>query len=686
VRIPSFIVLAGCLTWSRKSQIAIEYAYRLRKECPKTWIFWVNAGSSARFELSYRAIAAAVKLPGGDEPKTDILGLVFRWLESDDSGDWLMILDNADDASVFFSQCGAEVPQMGEQMQHTTALSAYLPQNSRGSILVTSRNRDAGFRLGGREDRIVKVERMGEADSKALLRKKLPNDQSTEDEWKGLVEALECLPLAITQAAAYIAVKAPGMTISKYLRYFRHNEKHQVSLLSKDGGDLRRDPEVPNAVVITWQISFDQIKKQNLPAADLLSRMCVLDRQGIPRFLFCQDDDSDALDFEDAIGTLIAFSFVAAEKDGDIFQMHPLVQLSTKKWLEAHGEIEKRKEDVLSLLSDKFPNGEHANWKICEALEPHTRTVLGYLYTPQRCRLERAEILHNSASYARARGNYGRAGDRIKEAIDAREELLGRDNPKTLSSLGLLVSVLNGQGWWKKAEELAVQVMETSKRVLGEEHPDTLKSIQKLSLTYWNQGRSKEAEELEGQVMKTRKRLLGEEHLDTLSSMANLASTYRNQRRLEEAEKLDVQVMKTRKRILGEEHPDMLSSMANLALTYRSQGRWKEAEELEVQVMETSKRVLGEEHPATLVSMNNLAGTWKFQGRHNEAVKLLTECAEVMKDKLGTNHPHAKAVLKTLGHWQSSFPSSADRAPIYNLLLIVTLCLFITLLNIVQTI
>jgi hypothetical protein len=128
------------LTWSRKSQIAIEYAYRLRKEYPKTWIFWVHAGSSARIEQSYRAIAAAVKLPDVDESKTDILGLVFRWLESDDSGDWLMILDNADDASIFFSQRDAEVHQMDDQMQHTTALSAYLLQNSRGSILIIFRN------------------------------------------------------------------------------------------------------------------------------------------------------------------------------------------------------------------------------------------------------------------------------------------------------------------------------------------------------------------------------------------------------------------------------------------------------------------------------------------------------------------------------------------------------------------
>jgi tetratricopeptide (TPR) repeat protein len=471
-----------------------------------------------------------------------------------------MILDNADDASVFFSQRGAEVHQMGDQMPHTTALSAYLPRTSMGLILVTSRNRDAGFRLVGREDRIINVERMGDADSISLLRKKLPNDQSTEDEWKRLVTALECLPLAITQAAAYIAVKAPSMTISKYLGYFHRNEKDQVSLLSKDGGDLRRDPKVPNAVVITWQISFDQIKKQNGRAADLLSRMCLLDRQGIPRFLFCQDDDGDGLDFEDAIGTLIAFSFVVAEKDGNIFQMHPLVQLSTKKWLEVHGEMEKSKEAVLSLLSEKLPNGEHANWEICEALDPHTGTVLGYRYIPQRCRLERAEILHNSAWYAWARGNYGVAGDRIREAIDAREELLGRDDPKTLSSLGLLASLLNDQGRWKEAEALKVQVMEIRKRVLGQEHPDTL------------------------------------------TSMGNLASTYRNQGRWKEAEELDVQVMEIRRRVLGQEHPDTLTSMANLAHTWKSQGRDKEAIDLMKQAERLQSDILGSGHPRTIGS------------------------------------------------------------------------------------
>jgi hypothetical protein len=104
------------------------------------------------------------------------------------------------------------------------------------------------------------------------------------------------------------------MTVSKDLDYFHQNEAVQTSLLGRDGGDLRWDRSVPNAVVITWQISFDQIKTKDPSAATLVSHMSALDRQGIPRFLFCHDD-GDILAFDDAVGTLMGFSFVAAEKD-----------------------------------------------------------------------------------------------------------------------------------------------------------------------------------------------------------------------------------------------------------------------------------------------------------------------------------------------------------------------------------
>jgi hypothetical protein len=144
--------------------------------------------------------------------------------------------------------------------------------------------------------------------------------------------------------------------------------------------------------------------------------MSILDRQGIPKFLICYDDGD--LEFEDGIGTLIEFLFVSSKEADDNFEIHPLVQLSSRKWLKIHKEIEQKKEKILSLLSQKFPNGEYANWTTCEALEPHAQIILRYHYIPRDCRLGRAKILHNSAWFALARGNYGVARGRIQEAAD----------------------------------------------------------------------------------------------------------------------------------------------------------------------------------------------------------------------------------------------------------------------------
>ncbi len=86
---------------------------------------------------------------------------------------------------------------------------------------------------------------------------------------------------------------------------FRRNEANQATLLNKGAKDLRRDPDMPNAVITTWEISFRQISEQHKSAADLLSLMCLFHWQGIPDFLIQDGDDN--LAFVNAMGPLITF-------------------------------------------------------------------------------------------------------------------------------------------------------------------------------------------------------------------------------------------------------------------------------------------------------------------------------------------------------------------------------------------
>ena len=532
-----------------------------------------------------------------------------------------------------------------------------------------------------------------------------------------LATALEFMPLAIVQAAAYISERAPLCSVQQYLEQYQKSDRKKTSLLDREGGQQRRDREAKNSIIITWQISFDHIRQTRPSAANLLSLMSFFDCQGMPKALlkgqseqgdaerdqkehnddeWNSDEDNSSQssqndEFEDDVVALRNFSFISINTDGTTFEMHSLVQLATRKWLEADGQLERWKHQFIRNLCAEFPTGEYENWAVCQALFPHAKSAAAQKPDERDALVDWASILYRAAWYAwkvgngveaetmsieamrvrkrvlgiehedtlwsmvmvgyayNLRGRWDAAEELFVQVMETRKKKLGADHPSTLTSMANLASTYRNQGRWDAAEELEVQVMETFKKKLGADHPDTLTSMANLASTYRNQGRWEEAEKLEVQVMETRKTKLGADHPDTLSSMGNLASTYSNQGRWEEAEKLQVQVMETSKKKLGADHPDTLTSMANLASTYRNQGRWDAAEELEVQVMETSKKKLGADHPDTLTSMANLAFTWKEQGRDAEAIGLMRECVRFRERVLGTSHPDFTSLLKRFG-------------------------------------
>ncbi|KAF2249838.1 TPR-like protein [Trematosphaeria pertusa] len=641
-----------------KSQLAIEHCYRTAEQSPETWVFWAHASNAARLVQSFRDIADQAKVRGRNDLRADVFKLVHDWLRDEKHGKWLLVVDNADDADVL-----SQLPSSSKDAS-LHDLSSYLPPSRHGSVLVTSRTKQAASRLVEKSD-IIQIEPMDDAGARALLNKKL-GDTVNKDGMADLAAALEYMPLALVQAAAYIQKRAPRCSVRQYLEEFEKSDKKKTSLLDYEAGNLRRDGEARNSIIITWQISFDHIRSARQSAADLLSLMSFFDRQGIPEALLrgqggtgegharlrtdeksdeeSEEEDSaseDSIDdgFEDDVSTLRDYCFISVAADVATFEMHRLVQLATQKWLKGQGQLERWKQQFIANLCAEFPTGHYENWGKCQTLLPHAASALAQKPKNEESLMKWALLLYNAAWYVWQRGSVGEVEEMSTRSMKARIRLFGKESAETLSSMAMLGLAKTLKGQWKEAEELEVQVMETSKRVLGEEHPDTLISMGNLASTYWNQGRRKEAEELEVQVIEARKRVLGEEHPHTLISMGNLALTYWNQGRWKEAEELGVQVMETFKRVLGEEHPHTLASMGNLALTYWNQGQWKKAEELEVQVIETRKRVLREEHPDTLASMGNLALTYRNQGQRKKAEELDVQVIEARKRVLGEEHP-----------------------------------------------
>ena len=555
-----------------------------------------------------------------------------------------MVLDNADDIDTFFARPDSTVTES----ESTLPLKDYLPRSSRGLLLITTRDKRMSERLAGRQASIV-VHRMSYPEAQELLKSQTERyDSLNTHDSETLLDALEYIPLAITQAAAFISQNY--ITLTKYMEMFCTNDSEVQDLLDEDLGDLRRDSESQNSIIRTWKLSFDLIREQKPRAAEMLSLMAVLDRQGIPENLL-QNDTDRPVDITTALGTLQAFSLISAGGDGRGYELHRLVQLATRKWLEMQGTTRKWQEKALLVVADMFPNGNFETWKACESLSPHAEAVIQYRNTIETYPEQFSDLLRNVAYYNLQQGRYEIACKRGLAAYEVLERIFGLEHPSTLRSMNNLAQIYHKQARWDEAEKLQVQVIETRLRVLKAEHPDTLSSMNNLALTYQRQGRWDEAEKLQVQVMETSLRVFKAEYPHTLTSMNNLALTYQRQGRWDDAEKLEVEVMEASLRALKAEHPDTLTSMNNLALTYQKQGRWDEAEKLQVQVFETKLRVLKAEHPSTLTSMNNLAHTFKRQDRHSEAIALMENVVGLRTKRLGANHPDTIDSDRWLKKW-----------------------------------
>ncbi|KAJ4330285.1 hypothetical protein N0V87_010130 [Didymella glomerata] len=144
-----------------------------------------------------RSIGSLRNLSGIADDNADVKKLVQQALSSEDAGDWLMIVDNADDHEILLSKANSGSEPM--------RLSDYLPRSDRGVILFTTRSRKVAEALT--PSSVLRLDDMSKGEARQLLRQRtteqaLCSDETAVDE---LLEVLTCLPLAIVQAAAFMS-------------------------------------------------------------------------------------------------------------------------------------------------------------------------------------------------------------------------------------------------------------------------------------------------------------------------------------------------------------------------------------------------------------------------------------------------------------------------------------------------
>jgi tetratricopeptide (TPR) repeat protein len=599
-----------------KSSIAVEYA-RLHSDAFDI-VWWVPSEDPAQIPQKLAELARTLTLAGPTDSVGTAVARLMGALTRRDG--WLLIFDNAESPN---------------------DLTPFLPTGP-GQVLVTSRNPSWPGRA------TLPVSRFDRDESVELLVGRAP--QLSESDADRISHVLGDLPLAVEQAAAYIAGSDLGA--DAYIRELAHRPDQ---LLTRVG-----DGDYPTAMTLSWTMAFDRLAIDDPVAFDVMTLLAWMAPEPVPIGLLRDQPDAlpgrlrvlaeDDLVRADCVRILHKRSMVAWIEN--TLQLHrvPAALLRARN---AHaGEAEDLAGAVLQLLRSALPDDVWDNpdaWGPWEPLLPHVLTATDAGRPLQGSPAESGWLLDRAASYLHTRGDPRAALPLFRRAFDLRRDSFGDDHQDTLKSASHLAVVLDDVGDLDQARALHEKTLLRRGRTLGSDHVDTLSSANNFAAVLRGLGRFDVARAWDEDTFTRRRRVLGEDHEDTLGSAGNLAADLHELGEYEKARTIAADTHQRTRRVLGDDHPHTIKIASNLAHYLHALGEHREAHDLNADTLERYRRVLGADHPDTLRTANNLALDLYAIDEREKARELMADTFERYRSTLGDDHPTTLSAAINLG-------------------------------------
>jgi hypothetical protein len=639
-----------------KTQLAAHYARQAWKMGELDVLVWVSASSRPAIISTYAQAAEELLAAEPGDPERSAQAF-HRWLEpspprSGPACRWLVVLDDVADPA------------------DMTGL--WPAKNPHGRTVVTTRRRDVAV-PGQRIDLGVFTPEEAAAYLSGLLAEHGRHDDPGEIQ--ALAQDLGHLPLALSQAAAYILdadipVDCPGCTHTHCTSYRRRLTDRTTKLGSvlPEPGTLPDDQTT--AVATTWSLSIeraDALRPVGL-ARPALQLATMLDGNGIPQDVLTsrparryltqyrtqatpdQGYSSDVTDRDvrDALRALHRLNLIdhAPDIPHQAIRIHQLIQRATRNTLtsQAYGETARAAADALATA---WPETAHAKplgqilRANADALTNHAQEAL--------CSADEAHpvLLHTGNSL----GHAGQVTAAITHFQNLTHAVGGPDHPISLAARKNLAHWLGKGGDETGAVAVIEQLLPDMVRVWGPDDPDTLAARSDLAGWRGNAGDAAGAVALIEQLLPDMVRVLGADHPNTLAARANLAKNRGLAGDAAGAAGATAELLADRIRVQGPDHRGTLVTRRELArLLGEAEDAAAAAEACEQlkQLLADCVRVLGADHPDTLTTRKYLA---HLRGEAGGAVGAVTSYEDLVPDLvrvLGPNHPDTLAARSDL--------------------------------------
>jgi hypothetical protein len=624
-----------------KTQVAAWMARRAWTGGVVDLLVWVSAASRDAVVSAYAQAAAEVA--GAAVGNADAAARRFlAWLVETPRR-WLVVLD--------------DVADPGD-------LDGWWPPAAPASrVVVTTRRRDATLFSRGW---LVEVGLYTPAEAASYLRDKLGDAPGRLVGAEALAADVGFLPLALAQAAAYIADR--NIDCIKYRSRFADQRRRLVDM-SPEPGALPDDYGTP--VAATWALSVeaaDRLAPAGL-AHPVLRLLSVLDSNGVPTSVLAAAATLDLLartrtgekapvsadDAHDAVACLHRLS-LAMHSTSDTYpavRVHALVQRTTRERTppELVDELARTAADA---LDEVWPEVER-DTAIGRLLRANTTVLRGY----------QEEALWQPEPHAvlfRAGRSLGEAG-LVREAVAHFDDLaarsahqLGPDHPDTLAARHDAAHWRGEAGEPAGAVSALEALIRDDLRVLGPDHRHTLAA--RGSLAHWRgmagistAGGSTNGSATSGANMAGRRRVPDPDDVNTPAARRD-AARWRGVAGDPAGATAELEaLLADRRRVLGPDHPDTLSTRREAAWWRGEDGDPEGAVAALEALLADCARVLGPDHPQTLAARGGLTW-WRGEADPAGAAAGFEALLEDRQRVLGPDHPDTLATRGDVAWWR----------------------------------
>jgi tetratricopeptide (TPR) repeat protein len=329
--------------------------------------------------------------------------------------------------------------------------------------------------------------------------------------------------LALATAETYLRQVSDSFT--DYLQLYDNNwddlSQYSDGLLDYDGRTLYS----------TWNVSYQQIQRQDPSAAELLRLMAYLGNQDLWYELFQAGTDAELFHagadtepswwleiikskarFNHAISKLRDYSLV--EVRAGSYSLHACVH----DW-------------TLGFLNRSFDDELYRLAAHCVGRSVQWDTEADY-WVGNRRLLQHVQRFEH---------------DRIKDSMDW--------SNIEITDLYRIAHLCRQFDMNTEAEIMYLRALQGCEKAWGVEHTSTLNTVISLGLLYADQGKMAEAEAMYLRALQGCEKALGAEHTSTLATVNNLGLLYADQGKMAEAEAMYLRALQGYENAVGADHP-----------------------------------------------------------------------------------------------------------------------------------